>query len=65
MGCFLCSGESSVSKKDPKKRIIDRKTNRCETSIHAQNSQGIIFAINLLFKFDELMDFPITMFLDL
>ncbi|XP_047976660.1 probable serine/threonine-protein kinase PBL7 isoform X1 [Salvia hispanica] len=41
MGCFLCSGESSVSKKDPKKRIIDRKTNRCETSIHAQNSQDL------------------------
>ncbi|KAL1532992.1 putative serine/threonine-protein kinase PBL7 [Salvia divinorum] len=41
MGCFLCSGESSVSKKDLRKRITDRKTNRCERSDHAQNSPDV------------------------
>ncbi|KAL1545193.1 putative serine/threonine-protein kinase pbl7 [Salvia divinorum] len=41
MGCFLCSGESSVSKKDLRKRITDRKTNRCERSDHAQKFTSV------------------------
>ncbi|KAH6822075.1 Protein kinase superfamily protein [Perilla frutescens var. hirtella] len=38
MGCFPCSGESSISKKQPKKRIIDRNNNRPERNDHAQKS---------------------------
>lgn len=38
MGCFPCSGESSISKKQPKKGIPDRKQNRSERNDHAQKS---------------------------
>ncbi|KAL1558610.1 hypothetical protein AAHA92_09053 [Salvia divinorum] len=38
MGCFLCSRESSISKKDTRKTMIDRKINICERTDQAKQS---------------------------
>ncbi|XP_047943392.1 probable serine/threonine-protein kinase PBL7 isoform X2 [Salvia hispanica] len=38
MGCFLCSRESSISKKDTRKTSIDRKINLSETTDQPKNS---------------------------